>query len=811
MHTKNLRKGPVAALAALYLCSGAVPEATAQQIGIFEAHRDVGVNPKKGSITFDSASGEYHVTGGGANMWEKVDAFQFAWKRLSGDIDVTADVHFLGTGKEEHRKAVLVIRQSLDADASYADVALHGDGLTSLQYRTAAGAETEEVRSTVNAPVRIRIERRGNQFTMRVGKPGEELTSSGPVTVALQDPVYVGIGVCSHDAQVLETAVFSNVKIETPARRPQIRSKISVFDLNDKSVKVIYTADKLFEAPNWLRDGKHLLANSGGDLYRIPLDGGTPEKVNLGAGYRCNNDHGFSPDTKLLAISCESASSEESQVYLSSADGSAPKLMTPKAPSYFHGWSPDGKWLAFVGERDGHFNLFRVAVTGGEEQRLTSKKSYDDGPDYSPDGKWIYFNSDRSGSWDIWRMPANGAGPDDKKAERVTSDELEDWFPHPSPDGKWLVFLSFPKGTPGHDSRLNIQFRMMPLPGKKLKPGPIQVVTELFGGQGTINVNSWSPDSKKFAFVSYEMIGQQARRRPVRQFELKAESDAFWKLMDHDAKLEKVAGDFGFTEGPVWDPRGFLYVSDEVTNWIFRLFPDGRREKVFQTGDPDGSTFDSHHRLITTASVLRAIVEVKMDGTYRMMADKFEGKRFNSPNDVVLGPDGALYFTDPTLDLVKGEKQELAFQGVFRLGENGEVRLLTKDLVQPNGLAFSPDGKKLYIDDSETREIHVYDAAADGSLTNGRLFGKEEGPPRSGVPDGMRVDREGNIYVTGPLGIWVWDPRGNHIGTIVVPEQPANLAWGDADYGTLYLTAETSVFRIKTKTRGFVPYEKSGQ
>jgi sugar lactone lactonase YvrE/regulation of enolase protein 1 (concanavalin A-like superfamily) len=783
----------------------------AQPVGMFEAHGDVGENPKKGSIEFDSTRGEYRVTGGGANMWEKVDAFQFAWKRLSGDVDITADVHFLGVGKEDHRKAVLVIRQSLDAGSPYADVALHGDGLTSLQYRTTAGVDTEEVQSTVRAPVRIRIERRGNQFTMRVGKPGEELTPSGPVTVALQDPVYVGIGVCSHDAQVLETAVFSNVKIETPQQQPQIRSKVSVYDLNDKSVKVIYTADKLFEAPNWLRDGKHLLANSGGDLYRIPLDGGEPEKVNIGEGYRCNNDHGFSPDTKLLAISCESASSEDSQVYLSSLDGSAPKLMTPKAPSYFHGWSPDGKWLAFVGERDGHFNLFRVAVAGGEEQRLTSKKSYDDGPDYSPDGKWIYFNSDRSGSWDIWRMPADGAGPDDKKAERVTSDELEDWFPHPSPDGKWLVFLSFPKGTAGHDDRMKIQFRMMPLPGKKLKPGPIQVVTELFGGQGTINVNSWSPDSKKFAFVSYEILGPRTRRRPERQFELKAESDNFWKLVDRDAKLEKVAGDFGFTEGPVWDSRGFLYVSDEEQNWIFRVFPDGRREKVFQTGDPDGSTYDRSHRLITTASVLRAIVEVKMDGTYRMMADKFEGKRLNSPNDIVLGPDGALYFTDPTLDLPEGQKQELAFQGVFRLGEDGALKLLTKELHQPNGLAFSPDGKKLYVDDSATREIHVYDAGADGTLTNGRLFGKEQGPPRSGVPDGMKVDREGNVYVTGPLGIWVWDPSGNHVGTIVVPEQPANLAWGDADFGTLYLTAEKSVYRIKTKTRGFVPYEMTGQ
>jgi TolB protein len=801
----------VAALAVLFFCWSAAAQ-PGGAVGAFEAHGDVGENPKAGSLEYDSASGEYRVTGGGANLWEKVDAFQFGWKRMPGDINVTADVHFIGTGKENHRKALLMIRQSLDANSPYADVALHGDGLTSLQYRTAARADTDEVRSTVTGPVRIRIERRGNQFTIRVGKPGERLTAAGPVTVALQDPVYVGIGVCSHDAQVLETAVFSNVTVEAPQPRAQIRSKISVYDLTDKSVRVVYTANKLFEAPNWSRDGKHLIANSGGDLYRIPLDGGEPEKIDIGAaGYQCNNDHSFSPDEKLLAISCSSASSEESQVYVTSLAGKPPRLMTPKAPSYFHGWSPDGKWLAFVGQRNGNFNLFRVPVTGGEEQRLTSKKSYDDGPDYSPDGKWIYFNSDRSGSWDIWRMPANGAGPDDKKAERVTSDELEDWFPHPSPDGKWLVFLSFPHGTKGHDERTNIQFRMMPLPGKKLKPGPIEMVIDLFGVQGTINVNSWAPDSKKFAFVAYEIAPQQARRRQLREFGLKAESDAFWKVLDRDAKLEKVAGDFGFTEGPVWDPRGFLYVSDEETNWIFRVFPDGRREKVFQTGDPDGSTIDRQGRLITTASVLRAIVEVKMDGTYRMLADKYEGKRLNSPNDIVPGPDGALYFTDPTLDLVKGEKQELPFQGVFRLGDDGSLRLLTKELEQPNGLAFSPDGKRLYVDDSKTREIHVYDVGADGGVSNGRLFGKEEGPPRSGVPDGMKVDRDGNLYVTGPEGIWVWDPDGKHIGTIVVPEQPANLAWGDADWSTLYLTATTSVYKIRTKARGFVPYERAGQ
>jgi gluconolactonase len=293
----------------------------------------------------------------------------------------------------------------------------------------------------------------------------------------------------------------------------------------------------------------------------------------------------------------------------------------------------------------------------------------------------------------------------------------------------------------------------------------------------------------------------------ARTFELTASSPQFWNLFEHDAKLTTVGNGFGFTEGPVWDPAGFLYVSDEETNKIFRLYTaDGHKEELVSLGDPDGNTYDRHHHLIDCASVLRAIIQLDDKGHYTVLADRYEGKKFNSPNDVIIGPDGVIYFTDPTLDLPKGEKQEIPFQGVYRIGPEGHAQLLTKELSQPNGLAFSPNGKKFYVDDSEQRNIRVYDFEPNGSLKNGRIFGEEPGGKGERVPDGIKVDRQGNLYVTGPGGIWVWDSEGHHLGTISLPEQPANLAWGDADYSELYIAATTSVYRVKTKTHGYVPY-----
>src|SRR5438270_124474 len=381
--------------------------------GIFEGHGDVGSVSHAGFVEYDAAKKTYTISASGENMWSTKDAFHFAWKKASGDVAVTADISFLGQGAQEHRKAVLMVRQSLDADSAYADVALHGNGLTSLQYRDEKSANTHEIQANISAPKRLRLIKRGAYFSMWLAdENGKFQLASGSTRIALQEPFYVGIGVCSHDDKVVERAVFSNVEVKTET----------------------------------------------------------------------------------------------------------PRRITQKSPSYLHGWSPDGKTVAFVGQRNGDFEVYAIPAAGGEETRLTTAKGLDDGPEYTHDGKYIYFNSERTSHMQIWRMKADGS-----EQEQVTFGEENDWFPHISPDGQWMVFLTYDKSVTGHPANKDISLRLMNLAGlskasaTSVRPGEarnpssfkdakITVLAKLFGGQGTINVPSWSPDGTQLAFVSYQVV-----------------------------------------------------------------------------------------------------------------------------------------------------------------------------------------------------------------------------------------------------------------------------------------------------------------
>jgi TolB protein len=281
-----------------------------------------------------------------------------------------------------------------------------------------------------------------------------------------------------------------------PKKEPLIVSSLEIYTLDTGKRKIVYTNKQHFEAPNWSRDGKFLIYNSDGKLYRINTTGSKPELINTSFAVKCNNDHGISPDNSQLVISNNTEPSGESLIYILPFAGGEPKQITPVGPSYWHGWSPDGKTLAYCAERNGEYDIYTIPVTGGEEKRLTSATGLDDGPDYTADGKYIYFNSVRTGKMKIWRMLADGSGQ-----EQVTTDEYNDWFAHPSPDGKWLVFVSYEADVEGHPANKNVTLRLMPLAGGKPK-----VIAKLFGGQGTINVPSWSPDSKQFAFVSYKLM-----------------------------------------------------------------------------------------------------------------------------------------------------------------------------------------------------------------------------------------------------------------------------------------------------------------
>lgn len=496
-------------LAVLALVAGLVSNmAYSGPLGDLADHGDIGAPKLAGKATYNAASQEYVLTGSGANLWGTKDEFQYAWRKLSGDFILQARVEFVGAGVDPHRKAGWLVRNSLDADSAYVSAAVHGDGLISQQSRASKGAETTELKSEVRNSDIIQLERRGNTYIFSSARFGEPYRTTEITDLDLGAEPYIGLFVCAHNAEVLEQAVFSNVRIIRPAKpdfipyRDYIGTQLELLDVETGRRQVIHSSRVPFEAPNWTPDGSSLIFNSSGNdpdtrgrLYRFDLAKRQPFLIDTGFAIRNNNDHVLSVDGTMQGISDQSTDAGQSTIFVLPSRGGVPKRITALTPSYLHSWSPDGKWLLYTGGRNGNFDIYKMASDGsGKEIRLTTDPALDDGPEFTPDGKYVYFNSARTGLMQIWRMK-----PDGSEQTQITNDEYNNWFPHITPDGKSMVIISYiDKINPSeHPYYKRVYLRTLPLEG-----GTPKVIAYIYGGQGTINVPSWSPDGKMLAFVS---------------------------------------------------------------------------------------------------------------------------------------------------------------------------------------------------------------------------------------------------------------------------------------------------------------------
>jgi WD40 repeat protein len=470
-----------------------------QKIGVFDGQNDVGKILHAGNVNYNSSNGEYLVSGSGTNIWFTHDDFHYAWKKMKGDFILQARGKLIGKGVELHRKFGWMVRTSLDSTSAMVAATVHGDGLTSLQYRKAAHENVEETKFTISAPDVLQLERKGKQYIMSVAHFGETYVTEQIANIDLNDDVYVGLFICSHNKDVVEKVSFDNVRIIVPAKenfvpyRDYIGSNIEMMDVFTGARKILYTSPESLQAPNWLNDG-NLIYNMKGLIYRFNIQSKTPTLINTGEVKNNNNDHVLSFNKKMLGLSGASIDGKyNSVVYTVPVTGGVPKQITPTGLSYLHGWSPDGKWLTFTGQRNNEFDIYKIPSGGGDEVRLTTSPGLDDGSEYGPDG-YIYFNSVRSGTMQLWRMDADGGNQ-----KQLTNDGYNNWFAHVSPDGKWIVCLSFSKDVKPDDHPFykHVYLRMMPASG-----GDLKVIAYLYGGQGSINTPSWSPDSKRIAFIS---------------------------------------------------------------------------------------------------------------------------------------------------------------------------------------------------------------------------------------------------------------------------------------------------------------------
>lgn len=496
----------------LCLVLSGIANAQAPGTGIFQHSADIGNPAIKGSATYNASDQSYSLKGSGYNIWFERDEFRYLFNQIEGDFILTANFRFTGEGGDPHRKTGWMIRASEDEGSPHISATLHGDGLTVMQWRDFKEGEMKDPEDELFAKGSgyeiIQLERAGEVFFMRAAVPGKPFEEIGSYQMAnMPEKVLAGLFICSHSPEVTEQATAWNVRIDKPVSDDYNASidgavgcRLETLNVSDGKRMVIHEKQGRFEAPNWMPDGKQLLFNMDGLMYRIAVTGGEISRLNTGTVTRNNNDHGISFNGKLLALSSskDDASGRGSAVYVVKLKGGEPKLVTPRTPSYWHGWHPNNKEVVYVAQRDGKrvYNIYRNSIKGGKEVALTDipEGEHVDGCEYSPDGRYIYYNGSHSGNMQLWRMKPDGSG-----REQLTFDDCKNWFPHISPDGKWIAYIAFPPDIEknSHPSYKRVTLRLMPADG-----GESRVIAYLYGGQGTINVPSWSPDSKQIAFVS---------------------------------------------------------------------------------------------------------------------------------------------------------------------------------------------------------------------------------------------------------------------------------------------------------------------
>lgn len=494
---------------ALILAVGALPlaaNAQTQRIGVFQGQADVGSVTPKGTAAFDN--GRYTLRSAGANTWYHVDAFHYLWTKALGDWTLTAEIKFpprtYAREPNPHRKGVLMFRQSLDPGSEYAALALHGSGLTALQYRRARGANTEDIEINEEYPQTLRIEKRGELIVAYVSMHGEPAHPVGASTrIHLKSPFYIGLGALSHEPDLTDTVEFAHVTLNRPeittSAHPTLYSTLEVIQTEDqyRRATVLRSTPALMSSAAWSAGSKSVYLEEAGRLeqiaYREAPAAADIRPVLPGSLKDCPGHLGMSPDGRWLAVTCRSEHGEH-QVHVLPADGGAPRQLTHGSQSsFFHAWSADGLTVAFTrGSGASKTDIYTIPASGGRELRLTTD-AINDGPDFSPDGKFIYFDSSRSGTTQIWRMH-----PDGSAAEQITDDEHENSSPHVSPDGKSLAFLSRPANA--GDSISDAAIRVM-----GFDDGLIRTLVDFQGNRDSLAMQSWG-DRNHLAFISYQKL-----------------------------------------------------------------------------------------------------------------------------------------------------------------------------------------------------------------------------------------------------------------------------------------------------------------